>query len=88
MRPGLLAPLQARGQGLTAVEQASPVVRRRGARLFRKVYEVDPLTCPRCGGPMRVSAVIERPNVVEHILSHLGVFASVLASRPPSGIAR
>jgi hypothetical protein len=28
------------------------------------VYEVDPLYCPRCGGAMRVFAVIEQPDVI------------------------
>ena len=31
----------------------------RRARLIRKVYEVDPLLCPHCGGTMKVIAVIE-----------------------------
>ena len=29
------------------------------ASLIQKVYEVDPLECPKCGGPMRVIAVID-----------------------------
>lgn len=29
------------------------------ARLIHKVYEVDPLKCPKCQGPMRVIALIE-----------------------------
>ena len=29
------------------------------ARLIHKVYEVDPLECPRCKGPMRVIALID-----------------------------
>ena len=29
-------------------------VRSTWARLIHKVYEVDPLECPRCKGPMRV----------------------------------
>ncbi len=28
---------------------------RRWAHLIRRVYEVDPLVCPRCGGEMRVA---------------------------------
>ena len=28
-------------------------------RLLAKVYEVDPLVCPKCGGEMKVIAVIE-----------------------------
>ena len=30
------------------------------ARLIRKVYEVDPLECPKCKGPMRVIALESR----------------------------
>jgi adenine-specific DNA methylase len=26
------------------------------ARLIKKIYEVDPLVCPRCGGQMRIIA--------------------------------
>ena len=26
------------------------------ARLIQKIYEVDPLVCPRCGGKMRIIA--------------------------------
>ena len=26
------------------------------ARLIKKIYEVDPLTCPKCGGQMRIIA--------------------------------
>ncbi len=42
------------------------------ARLIRKVYEADPLECPKCKGPMRVIALIEDPAVVRRILQHLG----------------
>jgi hypothetical protein len=42
------------------------------ARLIRKVYESDPLECPKCKGPMRVIALIEDPVVVRAILTHLG----------------
>ena len=42
------------------------------ARLIAKVYEVDPLVCPRCAGPMRVIALIEESTVVRRILEHLG----------------
>ncbi len=42
------------------------------ARLIRKVYESDPLVCPKCKGPMRVIALIDDPAVVRRILEHLG----------------
>ena len=40
-------------------------------RLIRKVYEADPLECPKCRGPMRVIALIEYPGVIRRILGHL-----------------
>ena len=45
------------------------------ARLIHKVYEVDPLQCPRCQGPMRVIALIEDADVISRILKHLGRWA-------------
>ena len=42
------------------------------ARLIRKVYEADPLECPKCKGPMRVIALIEDLGVIRRILEHLG----------------
>ncbi len=34
------------------------------ARLILKVYEADLPVCPKCNGPMRVSALIDDPAVV------------------------
>ena len=48
-------------------------VRQAWARLIRRVYEVDPLLCPRCGETMRVIVVIDQPAVVRQILDHLGI---------------
>ena len=31
------------------------------ARLIKRVYEVDPLECPCCGGQMKIVSFIERP---------------------------
>jgi hypothetical protein len=41
------------------------------ARLLKKLYEVDPLTCPRCAQPVRVLAVIPDPLQVLGILRYL-----------------
>jgi hypothetical protein len=41
------------------------------ARLITKVYEVDPLVCPRCGNRMDLIAVITDPPEVRKILRHL-----------------
>ena len=50
-------------------------VRSTWARLIHKVYEIDPLECPRCKGPMRVIALIDDAAVIRKILSHLGLWA-------------
>ena len=63
---------------------------RRWADLLRRIYEVDPLLCPKCGGPMRVIAVIRDPKVVDKILRHLraqgrDARAGPWATGPPAG---
>ncbi len=42
--------------------------RRSWARLIQKVYEVDPLICPKCGHELKVIAVITEPSEVSKIL--------------------
>ena len=42
--------------------------------LFRRVWREDVLVCQRCGGEMRLVAVIEEPAVIERILKHLGLW--------------
>jgi hypothetical protein len=49
--------------------------------MIRKVYEVDPLTCPRCGGAMRVVAFLTEHAVVDRIIDHLKL--TFVAERPP-----
>ena len=53
------------------------------ARLIRKVYEADPLECPKCKGPMRVIALIEDAGVIRRILEHLGRWAPQVSERSP-----
>jgi hypothetical protein len=54
-------------------QEPSKGYRKTWARLIQKIYEIDPLTCPKCHGPMAIIAFIEAENVVEKILKHLGV---------------
>ena len=42
------------------------------AKLMARIYENDPLVCPRCSGPMRIVAFIEERDVISKILSHIG----------------
>jgi Putative transposase len=53
------------------------------AALMRRVFEVDVLACPRCGGRMRLLATIEEADIVRRILEHLGLSADVPEPRPP-----
>jgi hypothetical protein len=41
------------------------------ATLLRRILEVDPLLCARCGVEMTIVSVITDPPVVDHILRHL-----------------
>ncbi len=43
-------------------------------KLIQKIYEVDPLTCPKCSGTMKVISVIEDEDVIINILKHLGLW--------------
>jgi hypothetical protein len=48
--------------------------RKNWARLIQKIYEVDPLKCPKCQGSIRVIAFIEDEDVIKKILKHLGLW--------------
>jgi hypothetical protein len=67
-------------------DKNSKEYRRNWARLIQKIYEVDPLCCPKCHGPMRVISFIEDPQVIEKILKHLGLWE--LTPRPPPRSAK
>ena len=56
------------------------------AMLIKRVYEVDPLLCPQCGGQMKVIAFIEPPQqeVIEKILRHCGLWDASPPRGPPS----
>jgi len=43
-------------------------------QLIHKVWEVDPLVCPRCGAEMKIIALIDDPAVIRRILTHLGLW--------------
>ena len=58
------------------------------ARLIQKIYEVDPLTCPKCQGQMRIISFIEDQEIIKKILKHLGLWLvkkipSPRANAPP-----
>jgi hypothetical protein len=59
------------------------------AALIYRIYQVDPLLCPRCSGTMRVISFIEarQQDVIEKILRHCGLWEGPLRTlakaRPP-----
>ena len=53
------------------------------ATLLRRVFEIDVLACPRCGGRLRVLVTLEEPAVVRKILTHVGLPAAPVTPRAP-----
>ena len=49
--------------------------------MIRKVYEIEPLICPKCGGQMRIISFIEDYKVIDKIIDHLKL--TFKAERPP-----
>jgi hypothetical protein len=69
-------------------QEDSKEYRKNWARLIRKVYVVDPLTCPKCQATMKVVSFIEDKDVIAKILKHLGIWLvikkpSARANTPP-----
>jgi len=62
---------------------AARALRRSWAKLIKRIYEVDPLVCPKCGSEMKVVAFIIDHVVVDKILRHLERVEVGLARGPP-----
>ena len=58
--------------------------------LIKRVFEIDPLTCPRCSGQMKIVAFLEPPqgDVIEKILRHCGLWCPAAPRAPPGGDLR
>ena len=52
------------------------------AELMQRAFGVDVLACPRCGGRLRLVALIEHAAVIQRILRHLGLPTDVPEPRP------
>jgi hypothetical protein len=64
-----------------AEEELRPIPAKGWAEMIRKVYEVDPMICPHCGGSMKVIAFLTDYAVVDRIIKHLQL--TFVAERPP-----
>jgi len=62
-------------------EELRPIPSKGWAEMIRKVFEVDPLVCPHCGGAMKVIAFLTDYAVVDRIIDHLKL--TFVADRPP-----
>lgn len=49
---------------------------------MQRTVGFDVLACPRCGGRLRLIALVEEARVIRRILDHLGVPSEVPAARP------
>ena len=63
-------------------EPPLPKGRASWARLLRRIFEVDPLTCARCGAQMRVISVITEGTVIDQLLRHVRKKAEELGDDP------
>jgi len=66
---------------LVIEEECQRIPRRGWAEMIRKVYELDPLVCPQCGGMMKVIAFLTDYSVVDRIINHLKL--TFVAAKPP-----
>ena len=66
---------------ILGAEGSSKAYRKNWARLIQKIYETDPLCCPKCSEQMRILSFIEDEQVIEKILKHLGLWE--MKARPP-----
>ena len=48
--------------------------RRNWARLIQKIYQIDPLLCPKCQGAMKLISFIEYDALIKKTLMHLGLW--------------
>ena len=49
---------------------------------MQRTFGFDVLACPRCGGRLRLIALIEEAAVIRRILGHLGLPDEIPPARP------
>ena len=55
-------------------EMSSKEARKNWARLIQKIYEIDPLVCPKCQGQMKIISIIDDFEIIDMILKHLNLW--------------
>jgi len=57
--------------GNSELSSVSTRARMSWAQLLKRVFALDIITCPQCGGPLTILAAIEDPTVIAKILTYL-----------------
>jgi hypothetical protein len=64
--------VQTEGDAVEAIDVSAPEPRRipskKWRELIRKVWEADPLRCPKCSRGIRIVSLIDEEDVIERIL--------------------
>jgi hypothetical protein len=72
------AAVQPDGKAVSVIDVSEHKPRRipskKWRELIKKVWEADPLLCPKCQKEMRIVSLIDGPAVIERILRHLGLW--------------
>jgi hypothetical protein len=76
--------LPAPGEDAPPTDPWCRALRRLWAAMIRRISEIDPPVCPRCGHPMRIIAFITEPKVVTKIPRHLESKAVESRGQPPT----
>jgi hypothetical protein len=84
---------KAAGNAVTIIDVSEHRPRRipsaKWRELIKKVWEADPLLCPKCQKEMRIVSLIDDKAVIERILRHLGLWQQdvrVASARAPPEI--
>jgi len=51
---------------------------------IKKIYEIDPLCCPKCGGEMKIISFITEYQIIKKILEHLRLWEQKPSRDPPN----
>ncbi len=50
---------------------------------IKKIWEVDPLVCPKCTGEMKIISFIYKRTVIKKFLTHLNIYDQSRNQRAP-----
>ncbi len=78
-------------ENTSALEDAEPRANKKKSsgmtwvQRLKRVFDIDIETCSECGGKVKVISSIEDPQIIEKILTHLGITSQPPSLWPPRG---